>query len=362
MMMSERCQAAGMWVAVTLAIALVPTAVAGQGVRRDECPPGEALTADLGISSLECQNCTLRIVNVREDVAAQLGRHFTPLDPTFTFLWRFRSEPVIRAVREDGPAEGLLEPGDVIVAIDGDLITTGEAGYRFSNAEIGRPVVLTIRRDGDLSRVKIRPVARCERLPVPPEPPEVPRSPRPAPDAIPAPLPRPERAPAPPPPVFPSGWLGFGIRCGDCEIHAAGGEAPSAWVFREPPEVFSVEEGSPAALAGLRSGDLLLSIDGVALTSEEGGRRFGAVRAGQTVALGYRRDARVDTVRLTATERKGPQPAQPPAAPRLRYVGTLGDVDIEVHGSGSVIVTVVEPGRELEIVTADSRIRLRRSQ
>jgi hypothetical protein len=32
---------------------------------------------------------------------------------------------------------------------------------------------------------------------------------------------------------------------------------------------------------------------------------------------------------------------------------------VEVRGAGSVIVNIIDPGREIEIVTADSRTRIR---
>jgi hypothetical protein len=51
-----------------------------------------------------------------------------------------------------------------------------------------------------------------------------------------------------------------------------------------------------------------------------------------------------------------PQPQGPYA---LRYAGTVGDAEIEVRAAGSVIVNVIEPGRQIEIVTGDSRTIVR---
>jgi hypothetical protein len=50
------------------------------------------------------------------------------------------------------------------------------------------------------------------------------------------------------------------------------------------------------------------------------------------------------------------------AVGKLRYAGTVGDVDVEVRGGRSVIVRVVEEGKEIEIITVDSRVRLRLRQ
>jgi hypothetical protein len=46
-------------------------------------------------------------------------------------------------------------------------------------------------------------------------------------------------------------------------------------------------------------------------------------------------------------------------ASRLRYSGLVGDASVEVRGAGSVVVNIIVPGREIEIVTADSRTRIR---
>jgi hypothetical protein len=150
------------------------------------------------------------------------------------------------------------------------------------------------------------------------------------------------------------------------------------WSFAEPPEVSSVEDGSPADLAGLRRGDVLLEIDGDALVTAAGGRKFGSVKPGQTVRLTYRRGGETGSARATATRRPGLPPPPPKAdaaaptayagalsrsyaeeASRLRYSGLVGAASVEVRGAGSVVVNIIVPGREIEIVTADSRTRIR---
>jgi hypothetical protein len=68
----------------------------------------------------------------------------------------------------------------------------------------------------------------------------------------------------------------------------------------------------------LEEGDLLVSVDGIAITTEEGGRRFSDIRPGDRVRLGVRRDGRIQDVTLTAGERcmRRPTPPRPPAPPR----------------------------------------------
>jgi len=284
------------------------------------CPAGQVVRGDLGISGLEC-NCSYYVREGGERA------------------WRFRSEPVIVGVREGGPAAGKLRAGDAINAIDGLLITTSEAGRRYANLEPGETVTLTVRRDERLAQIRINVGGQCEQLVeagegwhLLVEPPEVVVAPEPAVavelepvavtvegepvivgvepvelvEAVPLVLVAPQVGIAARP-LFPGGWFGFGISC-NCSVHRGGPGTPPVWKFKEPPEVFSVEPGSPADRGGLQRGDVLLEIDGVSLTDDEGGRRFGAVTAGQTVTFKYRRGAAVREVTLTAGERAEPQP------------------------------------------------------
>lgn len=383
---STRMWPAALALALSLGLALGgPSVARAQEQAAAEACAEEDVVADLGIGGLRC-NCTY--YSSRED------------DERW---WRFRSEPEILNVDDDGPGAGKLREGDVITAIDGMLITTEEAGRRFANVEPGETVRLTLRRNGRIVQASLQAGERCEPEPAPaPEaaPGEIPRLetvpvPAPAPSTpvtprtrreVPAPA-TPQTAPVlPTPPVFPSGWFGFGISC-DCvlrmgEVTVSGPEArvtgvPSQapiWEFNEPPRIYSVEPGSPADEAGLQAGDELLEIDGVPLVSEEGGRRFGAVKAGQTVEFTYRRGSETRRVRIRSVEREVPHPApraeEPALTPRsgelpgpefLRYLGTIGDVTVEVRGGRSVIVRVLEPDNVIEIITGDARIRLRRS-
>ena len=86
------------------------------------------------------------------------------------------------------------------------------------------------------------------------------------------------------------GWLGFQVVCTECEYKES--EDAPAWSFAIPPRVGELLAGSPAALAGMNSGDTVLAIDGLDITSEEGGRRFGTLRSGRAIVLLLRRDGR----------------------------------------------------------------------
>jgi hypothetical protein len=308
------------------AIAARPSPIQAQAVSTASCSEGWSTLGALGITEFSC-DCTF-------------DRGSSP-------AWRFRGEPEIRKVSSSGPASGRLRSGDVIVAIDGMLITTRAAGTRLGNLRAGEPVTLTVRRGNREIEVSLVPDEPC----VTPEPPSAP-TPRAASPGVSyggIPTPTPPRTPAPaalaphpevppPPPSAPTGWFGFGISCSDCELnvsnHADIEQAEALlqallarddsraedvraarrrvtearrenikWRFGQYPSLFSVDPGSPADDAGLRRGDVLLKIDGVSLLTAEGARRFSGVEPDQTVTWTFRRGGSEQTVRVRAIAR-----------------------------------------------------------
>ncbi len=367
-----------------LAVAMLLTAAGsadGQQGVASVCPDGAKPRGEIGISSFACSNCTM--YTMRDDGERS---------------WSFTAEPIVRTVEQGSPAYGKIRDGDRLVAIDGHLITTAEGGRRLANLTPGEAVSIVVRSGGRERTVEIVPRSECPRSggvaaapalaadPSSQRAPWVPppdRAPVPATGAAPAiaaapatgvsvgAVPRPTLA------LLPSGWFGFGIQCTECRWSVDDEDGISEWEFSSPPEVSSIQAGSPAAAAGLRRGDILLEIDGESLVSDEGGRRFGSVKPGQNVRWTYSRDGETRTTTATAAERPGPLAPLPPAAiapeyvgarslgytasdlSALRYSGLVGETSVEVRGAGSVIVNIIDPGREIEIVTADSRTRIR---
>lgn len=364
-------------VAFSLVLGTAAQATGQEGVG-SSCPGGDEPQGTVGFTSIECKNCRLS--------ATDGGQ-----------VWNFSSEPVVRVVKPGSPADGKVRPGDAIVAIDGHLITTAQGGRTLGSLQPGLAVSMVVRTGSRERTVSMVPVGECPRpgayaaapaaaiaraAPVESAPaPEaagiaVPRAAvAPRPDARPAagvavvgPVPRPTFS------LLPSGWFGFGIQCTECRWSVEDETGKSAWEFSSPPEISSIQEGSPAEAAGLRRGDVLLEIDGVPLATREGGHRFGTVEPGESVRWTYRRGDETRRTTAIAGRRPGlpeapPAPAEPggqptrahvpSAAGRLRYSGLIGSTSVEVRGAGSVVVNIVEPGREIEIVTSDSRTRIR---
>ena len=249
----------------------------------------------LGISGMECSNCTM-----------------SPDRMTFS------TEPRITAVSAGSPAANALRAGDVILSVNGSLITTTEGGSKLANLKPGQRVTLVIRRDGEiLTRTFDALPARCSatfgmtsvgagargqggRF-----------------------TPTPARPQAPTATVYtPSGertalvagrfqmtrpWFGFSISCGECYIEMPRpmieAQEPVIWRFRNPPEIYNVEPNTPAWRAGIRRGDRITHIDGIEITREEAGKRFGSVRAGQTLSFRLVRDGDARNVSLKAEMR-----------------------------------------------------------
>jgi membrane-associated protease RseP (regulator of RpoE activity) len=360
------------YVLAALALGLAAPAGAQERLAAAPCRGGAPLVGDLGYSGLSC-NCT----------------HFYDDSVPSRSVWRFRSEPRILGVTPGGPADGRLRRGDLVVAIDGALITSEEGGRRFAQVEPGRPVALTVRREGRDQSVEITPAAECPgetptpraagastpfgmATPLPDRPaPATPLPPGRAPVATP--LPTPVRTPqpkvpaVPPAPKFASrASLGFSLRCSQCGWSETGGTL--TWEFSEPPFIERVEPEGPAARAGLEDGDRITHIDALEITTREAGTRFGAIEPGEQVALRVVRDGERRDVTVTAggpaIKSRGPlaaaapraQPTPPPDVER--FTGSIGDALVQVSGGP---VSVTQTDDEIVIRSADVTVRIRRT-
>jgi hypothetical protein len=261
-------------VAAIAIAAAAPVAAQTRGAGAAGCPSGQ-FEGDLGLTGIECVRCVLQ-----------------PRRPADAPWIEFQTEPMLTGITRGGPADGKLEERDVLVAINGDLITTYAAAMRYSHLEPGKPVRLTVRRAGVLKDVEIVPNSKCAQ-------------------PLPSPLvfTTPKTAPAlfvrkTAKPVFTvssSGWLGVGVRCVLCEVV----RTDQMFTFRSYLEIIDVQPNTPAMQAGLKAGDLLIAIDGLSLKSIEGTQRFRNVKPGERVTLSFVRDGEVKTVTLTVAARPG---------------------------------------------------------
>jgi len=351
----------------TMALALMGLASPADGIAqnvRRPCAP----TASVGIAGWSIDNGSITTLS------------------DGTVRYEFRTEPVVMRVREGGPADGRLRRGDVLVRIDGDLITTPAGWRRLERLRPGQRVVLTVRRDGRLAHETIDVGEECRpaRAPAPPASAAAPPTrvrPLPPMTALPA-------APAPPaPPVVADqgAYLGLSFTCDVCvgRLQRDDGDAGVGtirWEFRDPPRLNAVMRTGPAWDAGLRSGDRLVAVNGHGITTREGWHAFSSLEPGTPARLTVERagERRTFTVvpqetpsRYIVAETPGARAAPPGAraaspAPYaaadadspLRYSEVLGDVAIEVRGDPANAYYDRERG-ELIIRAPGTWIRIR---
>ena len=216
-----------------------------------------------------------------------IGRMTAPYAIVHADDWvQFGGELELRDILPDGPAAGRVQEGDILVAVDGALITTRAGSTRLFHAESGQPVRLTVRRGGVEHDVVVVPVGAAGASSSP---------------TVETPVPRPApRYPA----AAPSrarGRLGIGLSC-RCTMQTTA-DGVEHWSFDEPPEVGGVQTDGPAERAGVRVGDVIERIDGVAVTTRAGAERWSAVASGARVRLGIRRGAARLEVEMVAAPR-----------------------------------------------------------
>lgn len=95
------------------------------------------------------------------------------------------------------------------------------------------------------------------------------------------------------------GYLGVYLRDGPDwkKVETTAGEV--RWEFASPPQIIRVYAGSPAAQAGLQAGDLIVAINGIDITGENGGRAFAGIRVGVPVEFRIQRGSRLANVTVT---------------------------------------------------------------
>ena len=86
---------------------------------------------------------------------------FTPPRGPESAGFSFSTEPWMRAIDPSGPAAGLLQEGDVLVAVNGYLITTPVGTAELAHLDASTEAVLTIRRSSRLEEVRVRPRSTC---------------------------------------------------------------------------------------------------------------------------------------------------------------------------------------------------------
>jgi serine protease Do len=140
------------------------------------------------------------------------------------------------------------------------------------------------------------------------------------------------------------GWLGVQIQPVTSEVADALGLKQAAGALVTEPQ-----PGSPAAKAGVKAGDVVVSIDGTSLKdSRELAQKVGTMSPGSSVRLGVIRDGNAQTINVTLARMPNQQQAQAgepqdqsQSTPRLGL--SLAPAKAAGVGSQGVVVTAVDP-------------------
>jgi membrane-associated protease RseP (regulator of RpoE activity) len=139
--------------------------------------------------------------------------------------------------------------------------------------------------------------------------------------------------------------FGFALECVKCSAtnrRGGFGAGPMAvWRYDEFPRIAAVVEGSPAARAGIRQGDLLLDVGGLSLTSDAGAQAFSALRAGDTASLTLERNGKSYNATLLLGRMGG----------GLGRGGQLF-LDRQPHFSARVGTTAIEIDSDVPVISA----------
>ena len=170
---------------------------------------------------------------------------------------------------------------------------------------------------------------------------------------------------------------GFALECVDCQPMGRGrgtmGRRGSfmrgdssiatftmAYLYTSFPRVAAVLPNSIAETAGIRVGDVLTSIDGLSLLTEEGSRRFASAASGDEVRLTFERGSKLIDVPLVLGRVGTGRGQQMISVGQLsaRYSGAYGSVDVDIWSDDAVNVSRDSTGA-MVLRTGTTVIRLR---
>jgi serine protease Do len=141
------------------------------------------------------------------------------------------------------------------------------------------------------------------------------------------------------------GWLGVQIQPVTSDVADALGLKQAAGALVTEPQ-----SGSPAAKAGVKAGDVIVSIDGTAIKdSRELAQKIGIMSPGSSVKLGVIRDGSQQTFSVTLAQMQNQQQAQADSEPQPQDSATprlgLSLAPARATGAGGegVVVTAVDP-------------------
>jgi len=154
--------------------------------------------------------------------------------------------------------------------------------------------------------------------------------------------------------------FGFALECSRCSATGRGGGrmrggfggdgragGPLAvWHYDEYPRIAQVVAGGAAQHAGIKVGDLLMAVDGVPITTDEGSQRFSELRAGDTAHLTLDRGGKTMDIDLVLNRGGGRGGAlvEPPAANSPNFSTYTQNTRVDVWSDARVVESTDSTG------------------
>jgi len=215
---------------------------------------------------------------------------------------------IIDSVDDDSPAaKAGLKQGDVVVEFDGERVRSVRQFTRLvSETPAGRNVTASIMRDGSRQAISVTPREGSNMRLFDRENIEGFEALQHFSTTPPAVMARPARPATPPTPVPPPAFDSFIWRPGSRLGITTGDLSPQLREYFGATEgvlVTSVEDGSAAAKAGVKAGDVVTSINGQNVQSPADVRReLGRIDTGEEFSIGVVRDKKATTLKGKLTE------------------------------------------------------------
>jgi membrane-associated protease RseP (regulator of RpoE activity) len=136
--------------------------------------------------------------------------------------------------------------------------------------------------------------------------------------------------------------FGFALGCLNCqpgERPRGRGGAPPVVSYRSFPQVLSVAPGSAAEQAGIKEGDILQSIDGISVLTDEGATRLARAAEGDQVRLVFERNSKPIEIPLVLGANVGRKFGGPRHV-NLGYMAmqtATGDMKLEIWSDDPVV-------------------------
>jgi len=258
-----------------------------------ECTGVVTPSVNLGIGTIHCQGGSCLVAGASSTVGNRLPEDLKERRSRYRHAWGFSVEPWLWDIAPDGPTAGLVEEGDVLVAVNDAPITTRQAGLDLTLMQPGKPLLLTLRRNGVLTDVSVDPVISCFTITASAGTDEMPyhvrqwRNTRPT-----------AASPAAPSAEGLARFEVAGITLAGVKEVRVNASGAAQWWFRVVPVITEVRADSPADRAGIRVGDRLIRADGHALTSQEGTAALAGLRAGRSISVRVRQGTKTKEVVL----------------------------------------------------------------